>query len=113
MSIALTVKEVATLRGCTEQAVRKQITNGAISAKIDENYNYTRWLIPLEELPSDDRRRYMREHGIEPPQPEALVKPTAPKIKRRFDEAGITIPFPQRTCHIQGIDSGIVNSIEK
>ena len=35
------------------------------------------------------------------------------EIKRRFDEAGITIPFPQRTCHIQGIDSGIVNSIEK
>ena len=24
------------------------------------------------------------------------------EIKRRFDQAGITIPFPQRTVHLQG-----------
>lgn len=86
MSIALTVKEVATLRNCTERAVRKQISGGVISAKIDENCKYTRYVIPLEELPSDDRRKYMREHGMILPLPDAKTAKEQPKPKRRFDE---------------------------
>lgn len=83
MNTALTVKEVAALRNCTEQAIRKQISGGVISARIDESCRYTRYLIPLEELSPEDRRRYMREHELLPDQP----KPSAPpKPKRRFDE---------------------------
>lgn len=83
MNTVLTVKEVAALRGCTEQAIRKQISSGALLAKPDENCKYTRYVIPLEELPTADRQKYMREHGmLEPPAP---VKPTE-KPKRRFDE---------------------------
>ena len=32
----------------------------------------------------------------------AQGKQNTEEVKRRFDQAGITIPFPQRTVHLQG-----------
>ena len=84
MVTELTVKDVAVLRGCSERAVRKQIASGKLKARSDDDYHYTRWLIPLESLSPADRRKYMREHGIDAgimPEPKDVIRNT-----RSFDE---------------------------
>ena len=84
MVTELTVKDVAALRGCSERAVRKQIASGKLKARSDDDYHYTRWLIPLESLPPADRRKYMRTQGIDifiPPEPHEIIRKT-----RSFDE---------------------------
>lgn len=52
----LTVKEVAALKGCSEQYIRKQISSGAIQAeRLDGIY-----LLPVDTLPPDLKRKYSR-----------------------------------------------------
>ncbi len=61
----LTVKEVAELKGCSEQYVKKMITQGKL--KVDEQLNETnkqkQYLIEVASLPEDLQMKYYRENN--------------------------------------------------
>lgn len=75
----LTVQDVYKLKGCTQQAVQKQISSGKLRTQIDVSGGIRRHLIPLEELDPKLQRKWLAEKGM--PKEETENKP-----KKRLDE---------------------------
>ncbi|MGL4549107.1 DNA-binding domain-containing protein [Eubacterium aggregans] len=89
----LTVKEVATLKGCTERAVRKMIKEGkleTVETKSPAN-GRLQYLVLVETLPDDLRAKYYASIHAEAP---AMPAPSeTPKTKGRTEKA--TKPFEE------------------
>ncbi|MGN0587420.1 MAG: Mu transposase C-terminal domain-containing protein [Oscillospiraceae bacterium] len=94
----LTVKEVAELKGCSEQYVKKIIKDGKLSAEQTVNEkSRPKYLIPVSALPQELQNRYYGKlineaqlclPKVEPPAEEKQVKiaSTRTKIKKEFGE---------------------------
>ena len=91
----LTVKEVAELKGCSEQYIKRQAKNGILSAELTVNpaTNKTRYMIPLTALPEQLQEKWYKKQrtaaGVLPessePEPEKpKVEPAKPQ--RTFEE---------------------------
>ncbi|MEG1427563.1 MAG: DNA-binding domain-containing protein, partial [Oscillospiraceae bacterium] len=80
----LTVKEVARLKGCTEQYIRKLISNGKINVeKSDNPLNHRlEYIIPIETLPDDLRKKYYRSIAADGPPMPAIQ---APEAKQKYN----------------------------
>lgn len=91
----LTVKEVATLKGCTERAVRKMIKEGkleTVETKSPAN-GRLQYLVPVETLPEDLRAKYYASIRADAP---AMPAPAeTPKSKGRAEKAAK--PFEEYT----------------
>lgn len=90
----LTVKELAELKGCSGQYIRKQIAIGAINADqvVNEANGHTSYLIPVSSLSEELQAKYYKqkrtETGLLPEQESDVVKPAKkPTIPQRsFEE---------------------------
>lgn len=66
METYLTVKEVAELKGCSTQYLRKAALSGSIKAKKELNdKNRPQYLIPLSALDTKLQLKYQKSHGLE------------------------------------------------
>ena len=80
----LTVKEVAELKGCSEQYIKRQAKNGILLAELTVNpaTNKTRYMIPLTALPEQLQEKWYKKQrtaaGVLPessePEPEQSAK---------------------------------------
>lgn len=63
----LTVKEVAELKGCSERYVRKQISDGTISANeiVNQSNGRTCYSIPITSLPEELQAKYYKQKRTE------------------------------------------------
>lgn len=90
----LTVKELAELKGCSGQYIRKQIAIGAINADqvVNEANGHTSYLIPVSSLSEELQAKYYKqkrtETGLLPEQESDVVKPAKkPTVPQRsFEE---------------------------
>lgn len=65
METYLTVKEVAELKGCSTQYLRKAALSGSIKAKKELNdKNRPQYLIPLSALDTKLQLKYQKSHGL-------------------------------------------------
>jgi Mu transposase, C-terminal./Mu DNA binding, I gamma subdomain./Integrase core domain. len=89
----LTVKEVADLKGCSEQYIRKMIKNRKIEAIESDRKanNHSIYLIPTETLPDDLKVKYLSTLVTAIEEPIAVQKPAKQKrvkkevIRKPFD----------------------------
>lgn len=71
METYLTVKEVAELKGCSTQYLRKAALSGSIKAKKELNdKNRPQYLIPLSALDTKLQLKYQKSHGLVLPEEE-------------------------------------------
>ena len=84
----LTVKEVADLKGCSPQYIKKIILDGSLLSKVSVNKNNRKkYLIPIEELTEQEQLKYYKSHAIDIP--ENLLANKKEKTQRphkEFDE---------------------------
>lgn len=86
--IYLTVKEVADLKGCSPQYIKKIVSEGSLKCEVSFNKNNRKkYLIPLEELSTPEQLKYYKNNNIEIPE-ELLAgrKPKAVHPHKEFDE---------------------------
>lgn len=86
--IHLTVKEVAELKECSPQYVKKIILEGILSSSVSVNQNNRKkYLIPLSALSEQEQLKYYKSHNIEIPD-EILAerKPKTKRPRKEFDE---------------------------
>ena len=86
--IYLTVKEVADLKGCSSQYIKKIVLEGSLKSEVSVNQNNRKkYLIPLSELSTHEQLKYYKSHNIEIPE-ELLAgrKPKAQHTHKEFDE---------------------------
>lgn len=85
----LTVKQVAGIKGCSQQYIRKIIGQGKITAiEAEEPINHRiQYLIPIETLPEDLRQKYYASIATDgPPVPkEKAEKKEKPKANKPFE----------------------------
>lgn len=93
MDELLTVKEVAKLRGCSEQFVRKLISSGELRAVEHEKprNSHKQYMIPLSELQADLQLRHRELNG-----PKDLPLPEPVKPKKKADKAAPREPERQK-----------------
>lgn len=84
----LTVKQVAELKNCSEQYIRKQIKLGSIYAQEHSNpaNNRKQYLVPASSLPQELQRKYYSSLKGESLLPVAPKAPKAARPARSFDE---------------------------
>lgn len=81
----LTVNDVANIKKCSVQYVKKCIADGTLNAEVDVNKNNRKkYLVPITELSSREQVKYYRQHSIAIPD-ELLPKKTQIEHKS-FDE---------------------------
>lgn len=86
--IYLTVKEVADLKGCSSQYIKKIVLEGSLKSEVSVNQNNRKkYLIPISELSTHEQLKYYKSHDIEIPE-ELLAgrKPKAQHPHKEFDE---------------------------
>lgn len=84
--IYLTVKEVADIKNCSVQYIKKCITDGSINADIDYNKNNRKkYLIPLTALTSHEQLKYYKQNNIELPD-ELLPKAKTQRPHKTLEE---------------------------
>lgn len=75
----LTVKEVAEIKGCSVQYIKKIVLNGEIKSEISTNQNNRKkYLIPIKELTPQEQIKYYKQKGLSIPDdliPKSRVKP--------------------------------------
>lgn len=86
--IYLTVKEVADLKGCSSQYIKKIVLEGSLKSEVSVNQNNRKkYLIPLSELSTHEQLKYYKSHNIEIPEEQlAGRKPKAQHPHKEFDE---------------------------
>lgn len=86
--IYLTVKEVADLKECSVQYIKKIILEGTLESKISANQNNRKkYLVPLSALNLQEQLKYYKQRNIAIP--EELLAKRKPKVQRphkEFDE---------------------------
>lgn len=92
----LTVKEVAGLKGCSMQYMKKLAKDGKIKAEIkfDPKIKQERYFIPVETLPEDLQAKYYsrlkKDIGLAPElkeeKPETPLKKPSKRVQRTFEE---------------------------
>lgn len=86
--IYLTVKEVAELKECSTQYIKKIVLDGSLKSEVSANKNNRKkYLIPLEELSTPEQLKYYKNNNIEIPE-ELLAgrKSKAVHLHKEFDE---------------------------
>lgn len=86
--IYLTVKEVAELKGCSSQYIKKIVLEGLLKSEVSVNQNNRKkYLIPISELSTHEQLKYYKSNNIEIPE-ELLAgrKPKAHHPHKEFDE---------------------------
>lgn len=86
--IYLTVKEVADLKSCSSQYIKKIVLEGSLKSEVSVNQNNRKkYLIPISELSTHEQLKYYKSHNIEFPE-ELLAgrKPKAQHPHKEFDE---------------------------
>lgn len=84
----LTVKEVAELKGCSAQYIKRIVLDGSLKSEVSVNQNNRKkYLIPLNELPHSEQLKYYKNNNIEIPE-ELLAgrKSKAVHPHKEFDE---------------------------
>lgn len=82
--IYLTVKEVADLKNCSEQYIKRLVFDGQLKADEETNKNNRkRYLIPLTELNHKEQIKYYKQHSI--PIPDELL-PRKVETHKALDE---------------------------
>lgn len=81
----LTVKEVANIRGCSEQYIQRQLLDGELTSELTlTNNNRKKYLIPISALPILEQRKYYKSHNIT--LPEDLLPKKVERPHKEFDE---------------------------
>lgn len=67
--IYLNVKEVAELKGCSTQYIKRIVLDGSLKSEVSFNQNNRKkYLIPLNELSHSEQLKYYKSHAIAIPE---------------------------------------------
>lgn len=67
--IYLNVKEVAELKGCSAQYIKRIVLDGSLKSEVSFNQNNRKkYLIPLNELSHSEQLKYYKSHAIAIPE---------------------------------------------
>lgn len=84
--IYLTVKEVAELKECSTQYIKKIVLDGSLKSEVSANKNNRKkYLIPLNELSYSEQLKYYKYHAIAIPE-DLLPVQKAERPHKEFDE---------------------------
>lgn len=84
--IYLTVKEVAELKECSTQYIKKIVLDGSLKSEVSANKNNRKkYLIPLNELSYSEQLKYYKSHAIAIPE-DLLPAQKAERPHKEFDE---------------------------
>lgn len=82
----LTVKEVAELKGCSAQYIKRIVLDGSLKSEVSVNQNNRKkYLIPLNELPHSEQLKYYKSHAIPIPE-DLLPERKTERPHKEFDE---------------------------
>lgn len=83
--IYLTVKEVAELKGCSVQYIKKIVLNSELKSEVSTNQNNRKkYLIPITELTPHEQIKYYKQNNIDIP--DELLAGRKPKVQRPHKE---------------------------
>lgn len=84
--IYLTVKEVAELKECSTQYIKKIVLDGSLKSEVSANKNNRKkYLIPLSELSHSEQLKYYKSHAIPIPE-DLLPERKTERPHKEFDE---------------------------
>lgn len=84
--IYLTVKEVAELKECSTQYIKKIVLDGSLKSEVSANKNNRKkYLIPLNELSYSEQLKYYKSHAIPIPE-DLLPERKTERPHKEFDE---------------------------
>lgn len=84
--IYLTTKEVAELKGCSPQYIKKIVLEGSLKSEVSVNRNNRKkYLIPLNELTDAEQLKYYKSHAIAIPE-DLLPERKSERPHKEFDE---------------------------
>lgn len=84
--IYLNVKEVAELKGCSTQYIKRIVLDGSLKSEVSFNQNNRKkYLIPLNELSHSEQLKYYKSHAIAIPE-DLLPERKTERPHKEFDE---------------------------
>lgn len=84
--IYLNVKEVAELKGCSAQYIKRIVLDGSLKSEVSFNQNNRKkYLIPLNELSHSEQLKYYKSHAIAIPE-DLLPERKTERPHKEFDE---------------------------
>lgn len=84
--IYLNVKEVAELKGCSTQYIKRIVLDGSLKSEVSFNQNNRKkYLIPLNELSHSEQLKYYKSHAIAIPE-DLLPERKTERSHKEFDE---------------------------
>ena len=84
--IYLNVKEVAELKGCSAQYIKRIVLDGSLKSEVSFNQNNRKkYLIPLNELSHSEQLKYYKSHAIPIPE-DLLSERKSERPHKEFDE---------------------------
>lgn len=84
--IYLNVKEVAELKGCSAQYIKRIVLDGSLKSEVSFNQNNRKkYLIPLNELSHSEQLKYYKSHAIAIPK-DLLPERKSERPHKEFDE---------------------------
>lgn len=84
--IYLNVKEVAELKGCSAQYIKRIVLDGSLKSEVSFNQNNRKkYLIPLNELSHSEQLKYYKSHAIAIPE-DLLPERKSERPHKEFDE---------------------------
>lgn len=88
--IYLNVKEVAELKGCSTQYIKRIVLDGSLKSEVSFNQNNRKkYLIPLNELTDAEQLKYYKSHAIPIPK-DLLPERKSERPHKEFDEFSAT-----------------------